>query len=364
MDIKRAIFHIPYHADLKHPSGSNIRPWKIINALKHKGYEVEIIMGYGKERSRRIKEVKEKIQKGYKYDFLYTESSTEPTLLTEKNHLPMYPFLDFNFFKYCKKRGIKIGLFYRDIYWRFSIYDSVPFVKREIAKLFYMYDLKKYNNLIDVLYLPCKKMLEYIPLKMNCKIEELPPAVSKVEAVEKILPDQYLKIFYVGGISGLYNLELLFKVINKTDNVKLTVCCRENEWKSNKNIYEKYLNDRIEIVHKSGEELEEYMKAANVFSMLFEPSEYRTFAIPVKLFEYMEYNKPIIATEGTAAGEFIKKNNMGWSIQYNEDHISNTISKIISDINEYKSKLTTINETVKNNTWEKRVEKIISDLKS
>lgn len=55
-----------------------------------------------KKEKKKIKKIKSNIKEGIKYDFLYSESSTEPTLLTEKNHIPLYPFLDFGFLKYCK----------------------------------------------------------------------------------------------------------------------------------------------------------------------------------------------------------------------------------------------------------------------
>lgn len=135
--MKRMIFHIPMKIDRNRASASQIRPMKMIEAFKECGYEVVVVEGYGKERKRQIKEIKSNILKGVKYDFLYSESSTMPTLLTEKNHLPLYPFLDFSFFAFCKKHGIKIGLFYRDIYWVFKKKRSF---KEWVAYIFYKYD--------------------------------------------------------------------------------------------------------------------------------------------------------------------------------------------------------------------------------
>ena len=95
--------------DRNRASASQIRPMKMIEAFKECGYEVVVVEGYGKERKRQIKEIKSNILKGVKYDFLYSESSPMPTLLTEKNHLPLYPFFDFSFFAFCKKHGIYLS---------------------------------------------------------------------------------------------------------------------------------------------------------------------------------------------------------------------------------------------------------------
>lgn len=174
---KRCIFHIPNYIDLNRKSASNIRPFKMIKAFQDIGYQVDCVMGYGRERKKSIKEIKKNIKNGVKYDFLYSESSTMPTLLTEKNHLPTHPLLDFGFFKFCKKYNIKIGLFYRDIHWKFDMYKkNVPFVKRNIAKMFYKYDLYKYNKLVNVLYIASERVEQYIQHEINnCKIEILYP---------------------------------------------------------------------------------------------------------------------------------------------------------------------------------------------
>ena len=95
MEEKRCIFHVPNYIDVHGRSGSQVRPLKIKKTLEGLGYEVDVVMGYGKERKKEIKRIKEKIRQGITYDFLYSESSTMPTLLTEKSHLPFYPNLDF-----------------------------------------------------------------------------------------------------------------------------------------------------------------------------------------------------------------------------------------------------------------------------
>lgn len=78
--MKRMIFHIPIKIDLNRASASQIRPMKMIKAFKECGYDVVIVEGYGKERKKQIKEIKDNILKGIKYDFLYSESSTMPDI--------------------------------------------------------------------------------------------------------------------------------------------------------------------------------------------------------------------------------------------------------------------------------------------
>lgn len=363
---KNCIFHVPNHINLEAKSGSHIRPKKMMDSFRDIGYNVDVVMGYGKERKKQIKEIKNKILQGKKYDFLYSESSTMPTLLTEKSHFPLYPTLDFGFLNFCKKRGIKIGLFYRDIYWKFPVYkEKVPFLKRVPAVLMYKYDLKKYEQIVDILYLPSNKMKSYIGISK--KSLELPPGCMESEQGAGVreknkCEEGFISLFYVGGIGTIYNLNKLFSVVKKLDCVKLVVCCREEEWKANKKYYEQYMNDRIEIIHKSGNELKEYYSNADICMLFFESDEYRSFAMPIKLFEYLGNMCPIIGTVGTAAGEFIESNDIGWSILYDEYELEKLLKNLSNNRMILEEKRNGMRKVMIQNTWQERARTVVRDL--
>lgn len=367
MDKKRCIFHVPNYIDKASKSGSNVRPQMMIKAFEENGYIVDYVMGYGKDRKNQISKIKENIKNGMKYDFLYAENATTPTLLTEKNHLPRYPLLDFGFFKYCKKHGIKIGLFYRDIYWKFPIYaKEVSLPKRLVSIPMFQYDLKKYKQLVDILYLPSERMKKYLGISIRSK--ELPPGcneidISKLECnVSKEQENKPIKLFYVGGIGDLYDLTELLKTVSEVEFAELTVCCREAEWEARKEYYQPYLNDRVQIVHASGEGLKQYYEEADICMLFFESEEYRSFAMPIKLFEYLGNNKPIIATNNTAAGEFVEKNKVGWKIPFD----SLSLKQVLEDVHDNTEQLSVLKKNIKNaivsNTWRKRAEEVAKDL--
>lgn len=366
MECKRCIFHVPYKINKEVTSGTNIRPIKMIDGFKLNGYKVDIIEGYGEKRKNAIEEIKNNIKQGIKYDFVYSESSTMPTQLTEKNHIPKYPFLDFGFLKFCKDNLIPIGLFYRDIHWKFPQYkNSVNIVKQLVSKVFYEYDLKKYRQLIDVLYLPSNKMFKYLDIDFNGQIYDLPPGTEQIDLTfygcKNEDASKLIKLFYVGGINEeLYNLKLLFKAVKENKNLFLTLCCRENEWENNKQEYEEYLNDRINIIHKKGEELIPIARNSDIMNLYIKPTAYWEFAMPVKLFTYLSYEKPMLGVKNTSAGDFIEKNNIGWSIEYNFESINEFLKGLSREhIREKEGNLPLICE---NNTWKSRAKKVIEDL--
>lgn len=364
MEKKYCIVHIPNYIDPNGRSGSNIRPRKMVEAFESCGYHVDWVQGYGEERKKIIKKIKKRIRDGVNYEFMYCENSTMPTLLTEKNHFPSHPFLDFSFMHFCKKHGIRIGLFYRDVYWKFPVYKSeVSFIKRCISIPLYHYDLKKYGKLLDMLYLPSMKMRPYVNVSERCSA--LPPGC---EIVERSDPGgekntSVLNLFYVGGIGQIYDLTELLKCVRKLEFIRLTICCREEEWEVRKEYYKKYLAENITIIHKSGSDLRPYYESADICLLFFSAAGYRSFAMPIKLFEYLSYRKPVIATKGSAAGEFVEQNQIGWNIVHDETVLEELLRKIINNrkmLDEVNDRMET---AFRRNVWQARAEQVIQDLK-
>lgn len=362
--MKNIIFHHPLPLNENATSASGIRPLKMIRAFEKHGYQVTLVTGYGKERKKNIKVVKQKIKAGIKFDFLYSESSTQPTLLTEKNHLPIYPFLDFEFFKFCKDKGIKIGLFYRDIYWLFPEYGvSLSLFKRNIAKFFYYYDLKKYNDLVDIVYLPSYEMAKYIPTVTQNKFKPLPPGHDANKTKELKAIDEPIELLYIGGLGSHYQMHKLFSVLKKFPKIHFTLCTRENEWQR---VQEEYniATDNISIVHKNGDDLKELYQKAHIAMLFVKPLEYREFAAPVKLYEYIGEEKPIIASMGTLAGDLIKENDIGWSLEYSEEVLEEFFNNLLERRSVIFEKIKNIKKIKYKDSWEERAKEVQKDLSS
>ena len=363
--MKKCIFYLPYELDEKGNGARMVRPRKMIEAFRAIGYDVFVIQGYSEKRRALIKELKKSIAGGAKYDFMYTESHTEPTLLTDPHHMPTHPFLDFGFFRYVKKHGIKIGLFYCDLYWKFDEYGkNLPGWKRISAIANYKYDIRQYRKYLDRFYIPCKVMCRYFEEKDLINMaSELPPAADDIDVSGNAgRNDGRLRIFYVGGLGGHYQILELFKAVAANEKCELTVCCREKEWEKEKGPYLQYLSDRIRIIHKNSHELPPYYAEADICSLLFKADEYREMAMPFKAFEYLAYEKPVLSTKGTAIGNFAEENGLGWNIEYSEEEISGVLKRILDDPSEIGEKINNCKEAKKRNLWTTRAQKVADDL--
>lgn len=359
--MKKIIIHFPFKIDRSRAAASQLRPIKIIDTFKSLGYDVALVEGYGKERQEQIRQIKDRIKKGEKFEFVYSECNTTPTLLTEKHHYPTYPFLDFSFFKFCKKQGIKIGLFYRDIYWCFP--ENNQGIIRKIMKWFYLYDLHEYNKYVSTLFVPSYEMVGHIPFKLDMPIAELYPGCEGGGDKEFIRKEENkINILYVGGVGHHYDISMIMEEVKNHPSVNLTICCRPDDWDAVKDEYQHLLADNISVVHKSGAELKDLYSNADIFCLFVRPDKYWEFAVPFKLFETIGYGSPILASKGTWVAKFVKENKIGFTCEYSKD----AISKLLENISTHLEKLEDVQNNVRNiiddNTWVARCHKIEESL--
>jgi hypothetical protein len=337
----------------------------MLAAFRESGYIVDLVTGYSVERKKCIDKVKEKIMHGEKYEFVYSESSTMPTALTDPHHLPLHPFLDWQFFSFCKKNNIPIGLFYRDVYWRFKNYGKgLNPIKKAVAKFSYEFDLWVYERTLSKLYLPSMDMGAYVPHVSPSRFVALPPGHVSPDIVTQPVSElgiSPLKLFYVGGMSSHYQMHELFKAVLNVPDVQLTLCTREAEWRSVQHEYPA-LAPNIKVVHLSGAAMEAQLQACDIAVLFVKPQEYWEFASPVKLYEYLGFQKPILASEGTLAGRFVKEQGIGWSLPYD----MNAVTKLLGALRQRPVLFNPIYEKLKqvapHHSWQARAEQVITDL--
>ncbi len=365
--IGRCIYHYP-HPVGDQSAGSGVRPLMMLNALKKIGYQVDEVTGYGEERKKKIKSVTEKIKRGVKYDFLYSESLTEPTLLAEKNHFPSHPIMDYNLWKLCKRNNIPTGLFYRDIYWKYQVYkNEVSAYKRCITVPLYLLDLAEYKKYIDILFCPTEKFADVINL--DIRKEALPPGcIGNSNVISKKLEKDFarpkLSLFYVGSIKGTYDISIIFEAVIKCKFVELTICTPKIQWDENKEIYKNLLSERIHVVHKKGKELTELYERADASLYLLHPNEYLDIASPIKCKETIGYGTPMIVSRNTGAAEGIEKDSNGWIIDYDLNSIMELFQYLYENPDEIRSKTVNSISAIEVNSWEYRAKTIAEKLKN
>lgn len=351
------VLYINYIEFFLSPSGSSIRPQKIYDALKKRNINIYMLTGMIGKKHRKIR--LENIRKVYDWlknntpDYCYIESpgtsiihKADRRLITE-----------------IHKLGIPIGYFYRDVYYKFPEILNNGSKSKSIINLIKFYyhrfqifrDEKLLKGNVDVVFVPSDEIKKYLKFK---NMVSLPPAGEILELNFNNCCQKSL--IYVGGISKRYGVNLMLNAVEKANEntfIPLTIVCRENEKNA---IDKKYLNCRwLTIVHASGKELNKYYDTAAIGLLPLEKCIYNDFAIAVKLFEYMSYNIPIIATDCTEQKKIIETEKIGLICTYDAEDMAKKILKLYNNnelINYFKINIKKSLNT--KNSWQHRIDTI------
>lgn len=358
------IFHAPFTLEENASSASGIRPVQMRDAFEKLGYEVTTVTGSSSDRAQAMKRVHADLSAGKAFDFCYSESSTMPMTMTDKHHLPVRPWQDFGFFKALRRSGIQVGHFLRDFYWAFPEYrKSNRFPKREFALLGYAWDMHNYRSSVDRLYLPSLGMGPYLRLD-GVLLDELPPGQGWSDPVPG--PTDGLHLFYVGGVGAHYRLHRFVEAVSiarsRGADVTVTLCTPQAQWEAVRSEYEPWLSDGIRVVQGHGSALRPYFEASNVGALMVEPEEYRSFAAPVKLFDYLGAGKPVIASEGTFAASIAQREGWGWALPYDTEPLAEWLIEAAADNTVLASKRPAVDAGRERHTWLARAQKVAADL--
>jgi glycosyltransferase involved in cell wall biosynthesis len=363
---RNMIFHYPLPLPQQKLSGSAVHIYGMMEAFKNNGYRVHVVGGYANERKKAVKQIKQLAREGDRFDFLYSESSTAPSLLAKRNLGK--PFLEFELFNWCRENQIPVGLFYGDIHWRFDQYKTVArWYKRAIAIPLYLYDWLLYMSRVDSLFLPSLEMAAYLPPGRRREwIHALPPGCDIKERKNNLFGEKLsahaLSLLYVGGVSPpLYNLTPLFESISRSNDASVTLCCRLAEWNDVKEYYQYTPNGKIKIIHVDSNSLAPYYLQSDAFLLAWQPNPYLSFAMPVKLFEAIGNGLPLISISGTLAASFISKENIGWVVA-NSGELSALYEYLANHPEEVLEKQRTVEGIRPQHTWEVRAKYVASIL--
>jgi hypothetical protein len=336
----------------------------MLNAFKALGSNVEMVVGNWAERKQAISRIKQDIRNGKSFDFVYSENRTIPLAMSEDHRLPLHPLTDHLFLNFCHRNSIPVSLYYRDIFWRFPAYRTkLSFMGRLVTIPLYWFDWHFQRKYVHTLYLPSLAMQSSIPLANGItRIAALPPgsAAHDIIRIPSNTPDE-LRLLYVGGIRPpTYDLEPILEAVRKTPSCKLTLCCRKAEWDYFAPRYKRFLNERINVVHVSGNGLEPLYQSSDIMLLMRKPDPYLDFAVPVKLFESVGYELPIIASKDSEAGRIVERDKLGWTT--NLGSAPELLGHLSKNRDEVMAKAHALKERKLEHTWEARAAQACQDM--
>lgn len=354
--------------DLNEPanSGSSVRPQQMLHAFQKIGCSMKVLDGWHNKRKERRAHVKEVMRwlDTHCVRYCYVEPPSGPFFVRE----------DLMLLKKLHKMGVPIGLFYRDIYWRFkSQFTKINPLKFFLIQCLQRRDLAVFKKTVSLFYFPTMQMASIADFHVPFAV--LPPGAELSEAdspdfleIERIRNADVLTLFFVGGLSPSYGFDILLdsvKTINQQQlRLRLTVACREQEWLDFQQRYTVETWDWLTVHHVSfGDGLEELYQQVDFSVLPLRKNTYTDFAISVKLFEYVAYRKPILCTNLDAMSQIVEENDLGWVCKDTAEEMTRVLESIIADRRSIIEKKENIKRFLPDNTWEARARKVFSTLK-
>ena len=340
-------------------SGSAVRPQKMYKAFLENDLDVKLLecqQNKRRERKEKVKEILNWLDTN-KPDICYIESPSGP----------IFNYVDLKLIKKVHKMGIPIGYFYRDAFWLFPEWMNKGKIKNTAIILLNKITLAVLKKNCDILYFPTKSASDLFDFANFKRVDMLPPAADISNMNENITSELQNNCVYVGAVSetdGTFELLKAFKYLNDKRNlsISLTIVCRKQEWEKIKKNVDNTSCKWLKIIHASGNELASIYEKADIALFPRQSDKYIDIAMPVKLFEYLSFGKPVIATKRIEPMKFILENHCGLVCDDDYKSIAETIECFYRD-EELQIRLKeNVKKTAKNNQWVNRTNKVIEDL--
>ncbi len=339
-------------------SGSALRPRMMLKSFYEKGYDVFEITGNRAKRKLEFDKLAKALQDGQKFDYLYVESLSRPTNSRISKFLGLKVLvtenLDYEIIRSCISQNIPIGFYLRDIHWDFNEhFKGFSPLKKVYLKTALTYFGRKEINFLRQekikVFTPSEAFTTYLKSKWNLKSIPLHPGANVLNRRQRTIDRNLPKLFYVGGVSGVYNLSVFLQGLLNASNFQCIICARPGEHSDLKIIDTK---PNFEIVKASGDELTPYFNESDIALYPLQPNGYIRLAHSVKISEYIANGLPIIAFEGTHIADFIAKNNIGWVIPFKSDAVAPLIDEINANPDSYGEKQKNVLRMQKEIGWD------------
>jgi len=200
--------------------------------------------------------------------------------------------------------------------------------------------------------------------------------ISKQEAFYKLKLDSNLinkKILvYTGSFKtmdqekGLKEIIEAIKILNNPDILFIAVGGKTEdiEYYSKQADNLEIKNQIIFLPHQSQDNLSLFQKIADILIMPFPKiAHYEYFMTPIKMFEYMAANKPIIASDLPSIKEILNDNNCFFCKPGDSNDLAEKIKFVLNNKEIAEKKAQQAYKDSKQYSWDKRTKKIIEFIK-
>ncbi len=336
------LMYVPYSLDIRN-RGSTVRPFCMSQAFGNIGTQLTLISGSREDRRKAI-------------GTLLTQKRLFDCAYVEPGNWPLHPF-DYLVLLWLRIKRTPIGLYYRDAYWRFPDWFRPSGWQRFRHRI----DLMVYRLTVRLVYFQSATMADLFNFR-NKSI--LPPGARKrrtenerdYEGVERTA-------LYVGGLTVKYGRQILFKAIElvgrQDPKIRFVIIGRRDEIRDLPQVR----HGNVMILNLHGRQIEPFLESAHIALLPREKCPYNDLVLPVKLFDYLSYRLPIVATDDCEISKFIRTYRIGLVVDHDPGKVADAILKLANSRILAKTLSRNCSLALEdNNLWEDRARTVVESL--
>lgn len=205
---------------------------------------------------------------------------------------------------------------------------------------------KYYKKLSGTVYSKCNRILvstsehinyiKELPHCSNVNIECLPQYAENVflNCDSTNLHSKTINLMFAGNIGKAQSIDTIIKaanIVKNDDRFKFHIVGSGTELEKSKKLVESFNLSNIYFYgNKPLDEMPKMYEKANAMLVTLENKSYSNMTIPGKVQSYMAAGKPIIGAVSGSSSNFIKDNEIGYSVESGD---YNGLAKIIQNLN-------------------------------
>lgn len=230
----------------------------------------------------------------------------------------------------CRLLKIPTAIYIRDAFQLFpDIYDRSP-IKIRILNWLWKRTIQFYTRFANKLLFPSEGLAQQFHFSNAHAL--LPPAGSPSRSLESFEASKKL-VFYVGASTLPNGVDLLLEamklVIQKYPEAECVIVTDEAESSDIRGDWEG--QDWVRFTSGSFNDLPALMKSAYVTVIPRRKNPYNDLSLPIKLFDYMSFGKPVVVTSAVEQAKIVNEFESGLVVEDNAEDIAQAILRLFDD---------------------------------
>jgi glycosyltransferase involved in cell wall biosynthesis len=250
---------------------------------------------------------------------VYVESSTSYATETELLLLAL-----------CKFASIPIAIYLRDAYQFFPDYSDRTPIKVRMLDWLWKRSIQVYMGMADVLLFPSEGLAKQFtfssPYRLLPPAGALRPRPSSLDISQKV-------VLYVGACSPPNGVDLLLEAMQRVmQTYPEAECLIVTDRKASRHLRAAWADEpRVRFTSGSFDDLVDFMQRAYVAVIPRRTHPYNSFALPIKLFDYMSFGKPVVITDCPEPARYVHDSDCGLVVEATAEGLATGILTLFTD---------------------------------